>query len=162
MSYLVCLYYPYFLSQIPLTSAFVKTKDSPKKENQGSIHPFTLSKMRKNIYRSNIELLLKLTIISDVYRSFTWNKTIFTMYCLTQWISKALRSFGIHWLRQYLENFMGLVGIVNATVSRLSQFSQVLGMANYPSFKHCIHTEIKYIFFHTFPQLTDTYQLIGS
>ena len=57
------------------------------------------------------------------------------MSCLTQWISKLHRSFEIHWVRQYLVNFMGLAGIVNATVyktepiftglrhGKLSQFS---------------------------------------
>ena len=54
---------------------------------------------------------------SDVYRSFIWNKTTFTKYCLTQWISKLPGSFEIHWVRrQCLVNFMGLAGIVNATV----------------------------------------------
>ena len=50
------------------------------------------------------------TVISDVYRSFIPNKTTFTLYCLP-------RSFEIHWVRQYLLHFMGLV-----VFSRPSQF----------------------------------------
>ena len=37
---------------------------------------------------------------------------------LSQWISTFHGSFGIHWFRQYLVNFAGLVGIVNAIVHR--------------------------------------------
>ena len=45
------------------------------------------------------------------------------MYCFTQCISKLLGSFEIHWVKQYLENFTCLVGIVNTTVyTRLGQF----------------------------------------
>ena len=60
--------------------------------------------------------LLCLTTISDVYRSLIPSEIIFTKYLLTQWISKLLGSFEIHWVRQYLVNFTGLVGIVVATV----------------------------------------------
>ena len=35
---------------------------------------------------------------------------------------KAPRSFEIHWVRQYLVNFMGLVGIVNPTVYKTANF----------------------------------------
>ena len=51
-----------------------------------------------------------------VYRSFIPNKTTFTRYCLTQWISNLRKSFEIHWVRQYLVNFTGLVSIVYVTV----------------------------------------------
>ena len=68
-----------------------------------------MSKIRKHIYRSDVQ------VTSDVYRSFIPNKTTFTKYCLTQWISKLLRSFEIDWVRLFLVNFIGLVGIVNAT-----------------------------------------------
>ena len=64
------------------------------------------------IYR----LLLGFAIISDFYMSFIPNKTTFTKYCLTQWISKLPGSFEIHWVTQYLVNFMGLAGIVNTNV----------------------------------------------
>ena len=53
------------------------------------------------------------------YRSFILNKTTFTKYCLTQQVSKLTRSFEIHWVRQYLVNFMGLTGRVNATVYKI-------------------------------------------
>ena len=42
---------------------------------------------------------------------FTGPKTIFTKYCLTEWISKLLGSFGIHWVRQCLVNLVGLVDV---------------------------------------------------
>ena len=41
---------------------------------------------------------------------------LFTKYCITQWISKLLGSFEIHWVRLYLVNFVALAGIVNPTV----------------------------------------------
>ena len=56
------------------------------------------------------KLLLSFTAISDVYMSFIPNKITFTKHCLTQ------RSFEVHWVRQCLVNFTGMVGIVNATV----------------------------------------------
>ena len=78
------------------------------------------------------KLFLSFMLISDVYRSFIPNKTTFTKHCLTQWISKFPGSFEIHWVRQYLVNFTGVVGIVSAT--KPSQFSQVAGMAHGPVF----------------------------
>ena len=60
--------------------------------------------------------LSSFTISSDVYMSFIPNKTTFTMYCRTQWISKLLGGFEIHRVRQYLINVTGLAGIVNANV----------------------------------------------
>ena len=62
------------------------------------------------------KLLLSFLLIADFYRSFVPNKTAVTKYCLTQWISKLPRSFEIHWIKQYMENFMGLAGRVNATI----------------------------------------------
>ena len=41
------------------------------------------------------KLILSLMVVSDVYMSFIQNKTTFTMYCLTQGVSKlpgALKS----------------------------------------------------------------------
>ena len=49
-------------------------------------------------------------------QSFIPDKTVFTQYCLTQWISKLHRSYEIHQVMQYLVNFMDRTGIVNATV----------------------------------------------
>ena len=40
---------------------------------------------------------------------------------------KAPRSFEIHWVKQYLVNFIALVGIANTTVYKTSQFPQVSG-----------------------------------
>ena len=57
-------------------------------------------------------------VISDVYRSYIPNKTTFAEYCLTQWISKLPRSFGIHWVRLHLVYFTSQAGIVNATVCK--------------------------------------------
>ena len=75
-----------------------------------------MSKIRKNNYRTEYKLLLLYAVISDAYKSFIANKTIFTQYCLTLWISKLPGSFEIHWARQYLVNFMALAGIINTTV----------------------------------------------
>ena len=92
---------------------------------------YSVKKLGKKIYRSNIQLLLSFTVILDVYRPIIPNKTTFTKHCLTQWISKLLRSFKIHWVRQWLVNFCGLVGIVNATVYNTKPIS---GRANCPNF----------------------------
>ena len=74
-------------------------------------------KLRK-LFTVTWKLLLRFTVISDVYRIFIPNKTTFTKYCITQWISKLPRSFEIKWLllMQHLANFTGVEGIVNATV----------------------------------------------
>ena len=42
----------------------------------------------KKITSPTYKILLRFMVISDVYRSFIPNKTAFTKYCLTQWISK--------------------------------------------------------------------------
>ena len=62
------------------------------------------------------KLHLSFMAISNVYRPFIENKTTFTKSCLTQWISKLPRSIEIHWVKQFLVNFVGLAGIVNATL----------------------------------------------
>ena len=53
---------------------------------------------------------------------FQIKRHIFTKFCLTQWISKLPGSYDIHWVRQHLVNFMGLAGIVNATVYKTANF----------------------------------------
>ena len=67
-------------------------------------------KIRKNIYRSHVKLIRIFLVISNVYMFFIPNKTTFNKYCLTP------QSFEIHPGKQYLVNFMVLVGTVNATV----------------------------------------------
>ena len=62
------------------------------------------------------KLLLSFTVIYAAYRSFIPNKTTFNKYWLTKWISKLSWSFEIHWVRQYLVDFKGLAGRVNATI----------------------------------------------
>ena len=42
----------------------------------------------KNIYMSGVLVTIDLSVFSDIYRSFIPNKSTFTKYCLTQWISK--------------------------------------------------------------------------
>ena len=59
------------------------------------------------------KLHLSSMVISDVCRLFIPNKTTFTKHCLTQWISKLPVSFEIHCIRQYVVNFIGMMGIVN-------------------------------------------------
>ena len=56
------------------------------------------------------KLLLRFTVYTYVYSSFPWNAITFTEYCLTQWISKLPGSFEIHWVRQYLVNFVDPTG----------------------------------------------------
>ena len=51
----------------------------------------------------------------------------FTKYCLTQRISKLSGSFEIHWVRQYLVKYMGLLGIVNATVYKTAPIVKRIG-----------------------------------
>ena len=76
----------------------------------------------KNIFTGLTYIsLLSCMSISDVYRSFILDKSTFTKYCLTHWISKLPGSFEIHLVMQYLQNFWGLVGIVNATVFKTCQ-----------------------------------------
>ena len=55
-----------------------------------------VSKNRKIFMGPRYNLPLSFTVISDVYSSFIPNKTTFTEYCLTQWISKLPRSFETH------------------------------------------------------------------
>ena len=71
-------------------------------------------KLGKKFTGPMFKLLLRFTVISNVYRSCMPNKTTSAKYCLTQWISKLPGSFEIHWVRQYLVNFMGLLDIANA------------------------------------------------
>ena len=66
-------------------------------------------------------------VISDVYKSFIPNKSTVTKYYLIQWISKLLGSFQIHRVRQFILNFTGLAGIVNATVYKTMAISTGLG-----------------------------------
>ena len=56
------------------------------------------------------KLLLSFTVNSNVYRSFIPTKSTFIKCCRNQWISKLPGSFDIHWVRQYLVYFTGLVG----------------------------------------------------
>ena len=65
---------------------------------------------------------------SDVYRSFIWNNTTFTKYCLTQWISKLPCCP----VRQYL---VKVWRHSTATVCKTEPIvAQVSGMANCPNF----------------------------
>ena len=67
--------------------------------------------------------------ISDVNRSFTPNKTMFTEYCLTQWISKLPGSFEIHWV-----NFTGVVGLVNAIIYKTELIFSGIGHGKFSIF----------------------------
>ena len=56
-----------------------------------------VKKIKKNIYSSDVHVILSFTAISDIYRSLiTGNKTTFTTCWPTQWISKLLGSFHIN------------------------------------------------------------------
>ena len=99
------------------------------------ILPAAVLKIRKNSYRSDVQVTFELY---GHFRSFIPKKITFTKYSLTKWISKLPGSFEIHWVGQYLANSIGLVGKGNATVyktkpiftslrhDRLSWFSTLL------------------------------------
>ena len=70
------------------------------------------------------KFILSFMVISDIYRSLIQNKATFTKYCLTQWISKLPQSF---------DKFYGFGGHSKCNCLQDSQFSQVLGKANYPN-----------------------------
>ena len=59
--------------------------------------------------------------------TFISNKTTFTKHCLTQWISKLHGSFEILCVRQYLVNFTGPAGILNAIVYKTDPVFTGLG-----------------------------------
>ena len=61
----------------------------------------------------------------------------FTRYCLTQWISKQLRSFEIHWVRQYLVNVV-LSGIKDLQTSEITYVGPEYIFPNYFYFKYTI------------------------
>ena len=82
-----------------------------------------VSKIRENIYRSNIQVTFELYSHFRCLQVLDSKiKTTFTKCCLTQWISKLPRSFEIHWIRQNLVNFTGLMGIVNITIYKIVNF----------------------------------------
>ena len=88
---------------------------------------YQCQKLGKIFTGPTYKLLFSFTVISDVHKSFIPYKTTFTKYCLTQWISKLLGSFEIHWIRQYLGNFMSLAGNVNTTVYKTKPIFTGLG-----------------------------------
>ena len=66
-------------------------------------------KLGKIFTCSTYKLLLCFTVIPDVYKSFFPNKTTYTKYCLTQWISKLsvrgkFLGSGGHSKRNYLQD----------------------------------------------------------
>ena len=85
------------------------------------------------------KLLLSLVVITTIYRSSTPNKTTFSKYCLTQWISKLPRSIEIHWIRQYLVNFMGLAGMLNTSVCKTVNFHRSWAWQIVLNFNTLIH-----------------------
>ena len=66
-------------------------------------------------------------VISDVYKSFIPNRNTSIWYCFTQWITKLPGSFEIHWVRQYLVNFLGLAGMINLNVYKAGPMFMGLG-----------------------------------
>ena len=75
----------------------------------------TMLKLGKIVSGPAHKLLSGFNTISDVYGSFIRNKTTFTKYCLTQWISELPRRFEIHWVSQ-----------VSGMTNRLISFSNVM------------------------------------
>ena len=94
----------------------------------------SVPKNRKIFYRPDVQVIFVLYSYLRCLRSFIPNKTIFTKYCFTQWISKLPKSFGIHWVRQYLVHFMVLAGIVNETVYKTELIFTGLGHGKFSEF----------------------------
>ena len=76
--------------------------------------------IRKNIYRSGVQFASHFRAL----RSFQMFTDLLIQIKLhlasTPWISRLPGSLGIQ-VRQHLVNFMGLAGIVNATVYKIKQ-----------------------------------------
>ena len=53
-------------------------------------------------------------------------------YCITRWISKLPGSFEIHSVRQFLVNFTGLAGLVNATVCKTEPYTLTVTVLESP------------------------------
>ena len=68
---------------------------------------YPMSKMRKNIYRSDLWALCSFQMFTGPIFQV---KLHFAEYCITQWISKLPGSFEIHWVKQYLVKFHGSGG----------------------------------------------------
>ena len=82
------------ISNTTLTSASVKTKDSPKNENEMcyiSIHCVKNKEKYLQVWHTSIMVLFTGLLLK--------NKTILTKYCHTQSIWKLHSSFEIHWVR---------------------------------------------------------------
>ena len=89
---------------------------------------YPVSKIRKNIYRSDVLLYFwDLRQFQMSTNPLFQIKLHLTKYCLTKWISKLPGSFEIHRVRQYLVNFTGPAGIVNATVYKTKPIFTGLG-----------------------------------
>ena len=80
------------------------------------IYIYKLPKIRKIFTDTTNKMILSFMVFSDVNRSFISNKIAFTKYCLFQWISKLPGTFQIHCVRQWLLDFTGFAGMINATV----------------------------------------------
>ena len=81
----------------------------------------------KNLREIKEKVTLSFMVISNVYKSIVSNKTTFTKYCLTQWISRlpgALKSteLGSTW-----QISVGLADIVNAAVYKTGPVLSGLG-----------------------------------
>ena len=82
----------------------------------------SMSKIKKYIDRSGVQIIFKLTVMSYDYRSFIPEEITFTKHHLTWWISKLPDNFELYWIRQYV---VGPLGIVN--VYKTQQISTGFG-----------------------------------
>ena len=92
-----------------------------------------MSKIRKNIYSSDVQVTFKLHGDFRCLQALCYKYNNFSKYRLTQWISKLpgiLKSS----VRQYLVNFRGLAGKGNTTVYRTEPILQISGMTHCPNF----------------------------
>ena len=89
------------------------------------IYASVVSKIRQNIYRAD-KLLLGFTVNSDIYSPLFQIK----LHLLNTVLLSGFQSspnFEIHWVRQYLLNFMALASMISANVYKTEPIFTGLG-----------------------------------
>ena len=91
----------------------------------------------ENIHKSDVEVTFELYVHFRCLQVLYLKWTTFTKYCLTQ----------IYCERQYIVNFMGLVGIVNANVYKTESFFTYLGHGKLSQFLTLLYAVICIVVF---------------
>ena len=109
--------------------------------------PMCKLKIMQNFYRSDVQVTFELYgHFRCLQVLFFLNKTTFTRYCLTKWISNLPVSFEIKSVKQYLVNFTGLTSIVNITIYKTKSILTDLGHGKFSYFL-TLHVSYWLIFF---------------